>query len=104
MLDDVDEIKTEIAFAVGLIKEIPIPLCSNDYNERSITFHGKDNDGGTTIPISSIKAHPINLYCVEIRDHHQKLVPALTEHMTFPIRYYDSLMAKPLHQPPAAVC
>jgi hypothetical protein len=53
--------RLEIANAVGLISEIPIALCSNDYDgDRGLTIHLPDAD--RSLPVSFLSAREIILF------------------------------------------
>lgn len=53
----------EIAFALGLIAEVPIAMCSSDYDfSDDLSVHVSDNDEAArqTLPM----AFEINLFCI----------------------------------------
>ncbi len=62
-IDRVYSNRYEIAVAVGLIPEIPIPLCSRDYDcRKGITAQA--NDRSEPIPATAPKAERITLFLV----------------------------------------
>jgi hypothetical protein len=55
----------EIAFALGLITEVPIAMCSSDYDfSDGLSIHVSDHDDAArqTLPM----AFEINLFCVAV--------------------------------------
>lgn len=64
-LSYVHQQRHEIAFALGLITEVPMAMCSSDYDfSDGLSIHVSDNDDTArqTLPM----AFEINLFCVAV--------------------------------------
>lgn len=92
--------RNELAYVVGLISEVPIALCSSDYDFNE-DLHIQHTDAHPSTPISFLTAPEITLfYSVPFTiDLHKSLIAENTAYVS----YSESVYAKPLHaifQPP----
>ncbi|TXI71253.1 MAG: hypothetical protein E6Q41_00505 [Cyclobacteriaceae bacterium] len=52
----------EVAFTLGLIKEVPIAVCSTDYEGDKTLIVTAQDDTDKSLPATFSQAHEINLY------------------------------------------
>ncbi len=52
----------EVAFTLGLIKEVPIAVCSTDYEGDKTLIVTAQDDTDKSLPTAISQAHEINLY------------------------------------------
>jgi hypothetical protein len=61
ILDQIYQKRNEIAYAIGLVKEIPIAVCSSDYAYRK-SLKVATQDDPHSVPSAIFKAEAINLF------------------------------------------
>lgn len=88
----------EIAFALGMIAEIPIAMCNSDYEfNHELILHGAQ-DGDQTTPAVLLPAHEIHLFVDEPSDF--LLEP---QHSIAQLTLNTSLREAPYPSPPVSI-
>jgi hypothetical protein len=102
-LDHLYNKRHEIAYAVGLIAEVPIALCGGHYDPPK-TFTIKPNSEAQSLPPAFIKAEPINLFFVAEYSQHdgEKILLNETQSPYFQ-NLYQLVLVKPVFHPPSVV-
>src|SRR4051812_4146203 len=99
-IDHVYNKRKEIAFAIGLITEVPISLCGSNHDHAK-TFVAVQCDA-TTVPALVVKAEAINLFCVP--EYYHSDLDSNILYKTSLIHLpdlYRSVTIKPLYHPPS---
>ncbi len=77
MLSYLYQQRHQIAYAVGMITEVPIAMCNSDYDfEGGLQFHTTD-DSDRTLPPAVLQAKEINLFFVvnlDLKPNAEKIV------------------------------
>jgi hypothetical protein len=99
-IDHIYSKRKEIAFAIGLIAEVPISLCgsNHDHAKTFIAVQCETN----TVPALVIKAETINLFCVSKYCHRvvDRNILYKTSLVYLP-DLYRSITIKPVYHPPS---
>jgi hypothetical protein len=95
--------RNEIAYAIGLIAEIPIALCGSKYQHHR-TFKIEVNTSAHTVPPMLIKAEQINLFFVSEYSHsNSEMVLPDNSQPAHIKNLYQLLLVKPIFHPPAEI-
>jgi hypothetical protein len=91
----------QIAYSIGLIAEVPIAMCSQDFNLGHQSLVVKENPSDHTVPPIA-HAHEINLFVVDIATPH---APVRTANLVYGLRWEVILYRLDFHKgifhPPA---
>jgi hypothetical protein len=102
-LDHLYNKRHAIAYAVGLITEVPITLCGGHY-EPPKTFQLETNADTQSLPPVVIKAEPINLFFVSEYSQHNadKILLSETRSAYFQ-NLYQLVSVKQVFHPPSEI-
>ena len=67
VIDYLVEQQHQIAFALGIIDEVPIPMCNDNYSHDGFTFDASVDAARVSDP--GIRIETINLFIVQITNH-----------------------------------
>ena len=103
-LDQLYENRYAIAVSIGLIAEVPIPVCSSDHDYRTRLTINTTDQADASVPVI-VRAETINLFIVPL----YSLQPSLS--VLFPLGsqhesedFYNLLLTNRLFRPPLSEC
>jgi hypothetical protein len=103
-LDQLYKNRYAIAVSIGLITEVPIPVCSSDHDYRTCLTINTTDQADASVPVT-VRAEPINLFIVPV----YSLQPSVA--VIFPLGsrpesedFYNLLLVNRLFRPPLPTC
>jgi hypothetical protein len=97
-LDHLYQKRHEIAYTIGLITEVPMAMCSSDYDlDRGIKVETIETEG--RIPVSLL-THELDVFCIPcVQLPHRDLVLFEEHHDSYIDTFYQSLRFPIFHPP-----
>jgi|SRR5579859_112483 len=102
LLDRLYQKRQDIAYALGLIQEAPISMCSSDYDfGRGLKIESKDYSHFPLLP-QLTQSRDIDLFFVSGYSYRQQLQVPHRISLINPIDLYGLLLIRPIFHPPSA--
>jgi hypothetical protein len=100
VIDHLYNNRKNIAFSIGVIKEMPIASCGSEY-EHPLTIEVDDDASGDSVPATTFKAQQINLFLAPALPQVNCALPLLSvTHFVNLKELFDTCQLDPLFQPP----
>ncbi len=101
LLDELYQKRLDIAFSLGLIREIPIAMCSSDYD-----FNGGlkivSHDNSHAVPLSLTQTREINLFYTSVYYHTRPTSVIISRPTSIhPVDLYGLMLVTTIFHPPS---